>query len=94
MDDPLGVGDRIAQPGEIGWLPERDRIDQMSPRSSAAQLDQIGALAVAKSVRPFGIDSDWPGSATECGDGLVAEASGVVTIGGTPSAGAVSNSAS
>ena len=52
------LGDRIAQCGEIGWLTERDRIDQMGPGPRAAQLDEVGALAVAEAVCPFGIHSD------------------------------------
>ena len=60
-----------AQLGQIGRLTECDGIDQVRPRSSAAQLDQIGALAVTKSVRPLSVDSDRPSSTAQRGDGLM-----------------------
>jgi hypothetical protein len=69
VDDPLGVSECIAQRGEIGGLTERNWIYQVRPRSGAAQLKEVGTLAVTESVGTFGVHSDWPGSGVQRGDG-------------------------
>ena len=42
----------------------------MSPGPRAAQLNEVGALAVAEPVCTFGIHSYWPGSGTEGSNGV------------------------
>ena len=73
---------------------EGDRVDQVGAGAGAAQLDQVGPLAVAEAVGPLGIDRDRPGAGGQPGDGLRPAARGRLTTAGTPSAGSVSRSAS
>ena len=42
----------------------------MRPRSRAAQLNEVRALAVTEPVRTFGVHSDWPGSGTQHSNGV------------------------
>ena len=51
----LGVLQRGVDAGQLG---AGDRVDEHGARSGAAQLDQVGALAVAEAGRAFGVDRD------------------------------------
>ena len=49
----------VAQGGvDAGQLRAGDRVDEHCARSGAAELDQIGTLAVAVAGGTFGIDRD------------------------------------
>lgn len=67
MQHPLDSGDGLAEAGEVG---AGDGIDERGARALAAQLHQIGALAVSVPGRAFGVHGDGAGSGGEGGDHL------------------------
>ena len=83
VQHPLGVGDRG---GELVQVRAADRVDQPGAGALAAQLDQVGPLAVAVARGALGVDGDRSGAGGERGDGAQVAASSATTS-GTPSAG-------
>jgi hypothetical protein len=57
--------DRGAQRGQVR---QRHRVDQHGAGAAAAQLDQVGALAVAVAGGALGVDRDRSGAGGEAGD--------------------------
>lgn len=62
MQDPLGAGQGLAERGEVRAA---DRVDQRGAGALAAQLHQVGALAVAVSGGAFGVDGHGSGARGE-----------------------------
>ena len=77
VDDPLRIGDRRRERTEVGrtraagWFggrPEGDGVDQVGAGAAAAELDQVGPLAVAEAVGPFGVHGDRSRSGLQADD--------------------------
>ncbi len=62
VDDPLGVGEGLAELTEIRT---GDRVDQRGAGPGPPQLDQVRPLPVAVAGGPLGIDGDRPGTRRE-----------------------------
>ena len=102
VDDPLRIGDRRTERTEIGRTcaaggsaggPKAMGSIRWVPEPRPAELDQIGALAVAEAVGPLGVHRDRAGSGLQAGDRRV-QLGGGADHRGTPSAGSVSKSTS
>ncbi|CAO0826031.1 hypothetical protein SMICM17S_03345 [Streptomyces microflavus] len=62
VQDPLGAGQGGGQAGEVGAA---DRVDQCAARAFAAQLHEVGALAVAVAGGALGVDGHRAGARGE-----------------------------
>ncbi len=86
VQHPLVLGDGPAEGAEVGQL---TRVDEHRAHVGPAQLDEVGALAVAVAGGALGVDRDRPGPG---GEGLDdrGQLAGSVSGRGTPSRGSVS----
>jgi hypothetical protein len=73
VQDPFGVTDRGVDRAQVG---QGDRIDERAAGSGAAQLNEVGPLAVAIARRPLGVEGDRAGARLEGADEVV-QAAGV-----------------